>query len=428
MQDSRPPRPVTLDPAAQKGSCVAAPLHGIRVLDLSRILAGPWCTQVLADLGAEVIKIERPGAGDDTRHWGPPWLADSSGRETRESAYYLSSNRGKQSVTVDIAQPEGRDVIKRLATASDVFIENFKTGDLKAKGLGYESLCVINPRLIYCSITGFGQTGPRARQAGYDYLVQGMGGFMSVTGLPDGEPGGGPLRAGVAVGDLSAGLYATIGILAALHHRTVSGEGQYIDLALLDTVVSLMANQGQNFFVGGRVPERTGAEHPNLAPYRTFATRNGHLIIAVGNDSQFRKLCAVLKRDDLANDPRFITNADRVAHRRVLAAEVETQTLDWSRDDLIDALSAVDVPCGPINDLAQVFADPQVRHRELKLTLPHALSGTVATVRNPLRFSSTPAEYTRAPPQLGEHTDEVLQRVAQLTPEDIARLRRDQVI
>jgi len=262
---------------------VAGPLQGIRVLDLSRILAGPWCTQVLADLGAEVIKIEKPGAGDDTRHWGPPWLRDAAGNETRESAYYLSSNRGKQSVTVDISHPEGRAIIERLAAQSDVFIENFKTGDLARKGLGYEQMRAINPRIIYCSITGFGQTGPRASQAGYDYLVQGMGGLMSITGVPDGEPGAGPLRVGVAVGDLSTGLYATIGILAALHHRNASGEGQYIDLALLDTVVGMMANQGQNYFVGGKVPTRSGAEHPNLAPYRTFATSDGYIIIVVGN-------------------------------------------------------------------------------------------------------------------------------------------------
>jgi crotonobetainyl-CoA:carnitine CoA-transferase CaiB-like acyl-CoA transferase len=407
---------------------VTAPLSGIRVLDLSRILAGPWCTQLLADLGAEVIKIERPGTGDDTRHWGPPWLRDTAGNETAEAGYYLSSNRGKQSVAVDIAQPQGRDIIKRLASASDVFIENFKTGDLTSKGLGYEALRAINPRLIYCSITGFGQTGPRAQQAGYDYLVQAMGGFMSITGHPDGEPGAGPLRAGVAIGDLSTGLYAAVGILAALHHRHVSGEGQYIDLALLDTVVSMMANQGQNYFVGGEVPKRTGAEHPNLAPYRTFATREGHLVIAVGNDAQYRKLCSVLGRDDLAVDPRFLTNALRVKNRRVLAVEIETHTVTWGRDALIEALSGVDVPCGPINDLAQVLADPQVQHRGLKITLPHALSGTVAAIANPLRLSATPAEYKRAPPRLGEHTEEVLTRLAELTPADIARLREAKVV
>src|SRR5262245_14503417 len=347
-----------------EGRLMAQALSNIRVLDLTRVLAGPWCTQVLADLGAEVIKIERPGTGDDTRHWGPPWLRDAAGNETSEAAYYLSSNRGKQSVTVDIARPEGCDIIKRLAAVSDVFIENFKTGDLARKGLDYETLRAVNPRLVYCSITGFGQTGPRAQQAGYDYLVQGMGGLMSITGRADGEPGAGPMRAGVAVGDLATGLYATIGILAALHHRTASGEGQYIDLALLDTVVGLMANQGQNYFVGGQVPGRTGVEHPNLAPYRTFATREGHLIIAVGNDAQYRKLCTVLEREDLASDTRFVTNALRVQNRRVLAEEIEKETLTWSRAALIDALSAVDVPTGPINDFAEVFADPQVQHRE----------------------------------------------------------------
>jgi crotonobetainyl-CoA:carnitine CoA-transferase CaiB-like acyl-CoA transferase len=407
---------------------VAGPLQGIRVLDLSRILAGPWCTQVLADLGAEVIKIERPGAGDDTRQWGPPWLRDAAGRETRESAYYLSSNRGKQSVTLDIGRPEGCSVVERLAAKSDVLIENFKTGDLARKGLGYEQIRAINPRIIYCSITGFGQTGPRAQQAGYDYLVQGMGGLMSITGIPDGEPGAGPLRVGVAVGDISTGLYAAIGILAALNHRNTSGEGQYIDLALLDTVVGMMANQGQNFFVGGEVPTRTGAEHPNLAPYRTFATSDGYIIIAVGNDGQFRKLCGVLGLESLVDDPRFRSNADRVRNRHVLAEAIEAKTVAWTMTKLVDALSAVDVPSGPINNLAQVFADPQVRHRELRVDLPHPLGGQVAGIRNPLRFSSTPASYSQAPPLLGQHTDEVLARIAGLAPEEIARLRASAVI
>jgi crotonobetainyl-CoA:carnitine CoA-transferase CaiB-like acyl-CoA transferase len=407
---------------------VTGPLHGMRVLDLSRILAGPWCTQVLADLGAEVIKIEKPGTGDDTRHWGPPWLRDGAGRETRESAYYLSTNRGKQSVSLDISKPEGRAIVARLAAQSDVLIENFKTGDLARKGLGYEQIRAINPRIIYVSITGFGQTGPRAQQAGYDYLVQGMGGLMSITGIPDGEPGAGPLRVGVAVGDLSTGLYAAIGILAALHHRNVTGEGQYIDLALLDTVVGMMANQGQNYFVGGQTPGRTGAEHPNLAPYRTFATSDGHAIIAVGNDGQFRKLCNVLGLDALADDARFTTNADRVRNRRVLAELIEAETSKWPMTQLVVALSAVDVPSGPINSLDQVFDDPQVKHRELRVTLPHPLGGDVAGIRNPLRFSATPASYERAPPLLGQHTDEVLSRVGGLTPEEIARLREDKVV
>ena len=407
---------------------MAGPLQGIRVLDLSRILAGPWCTQLLADLGAEVIKIERPGAGDDTRHWGPPWLRDTEGNETRESAYYLSTNRGKQSVTVDIGKPEGRAIIERLAAKSDVFIENFKTGDLARKGLGYEQMRAINPRIIYCSITGFGQTGPRAEQAGYDYLVQGMGGLMSITGVPDGQPGGGPLRVGVAVGDLSTGLYATIGILAALNHRNTTGEGQYIDLALLDTVVSMMANQGQNYFVGGSVPSRTGAEHPNLAPYRTFATRDGYVIIAVGNDGQYRKLCEVLSVPALADDPRFLTNADRVRNRRVLAELIEARTSEWSMPALVDALGEVDVPSGPINTLDQVFADPQVKHRDLAVSLPHSLAGAVTSVRNPLHFSATPARYEQAPPLLGEHTDAVLTRVAGLSAEEVARLRSAKVV
>ena len=407
---------------------VTGPLQGIRVLDLSRILAGPWCTQVLADLGAEVIKIEKPGAGDDTRHWGPPWLRDAAGNETRESAYYLSSNRGKQSVTIDISQPEGRAIIERLAAQSDVFIENFKTGDLARKGLGYEQIRAINPRIIYCSITGFGQTGPRAQQAGYDYLVQGMGGLMSITGIPEGEPGAGPLRVGVAVGDLSTGLYATIGILAALHHRHASGEGQHIDLALLDTVVGMMANQGQNYFVGGKVPERTGAEHPNLAPYRTFATSDGYIIIAVGNDGQFRKLCAVLGMAALADEARFVSNADRVRNRKALADLIEARTSTWTMTKLADALSAADVPSGPINSLDKVFADPQVKHRELKIDLPHALGGSVAGIRNPLRLSATPASYEHAPPVLGQHTEEVLTRLAGLSPAEVARLRETKVI
>jgi crotonobetainyl-CoA:carnitine CoA-transferase CaiB-like acyl-CoA transferase len=407
---------------------VSGPLQGIRVLDLSRILAGPWCTQVLADLGAEVIKIEKPGAGDDTRHWGPPWLRDGAGRETRESAYYLSTNRGKQSVSLDISKPEGRAVVEQLAARSDVLIENFKTGDLARKGLGYEQIRAINPRIIYVSITGFGQTGPRAQQAGYDYLVQGMGGLMSITGIPDGEAGAGPLRVGVAVGDLSTGLYAAIGILAALHHRNATGEGQYIDLALLDTVVGMMANQGQNYFVGGQPPGRTGAEHPNLAPYRTFATSDGYAIIAVGNDGQFRKLCSVLGLDTLADDARFLTNADRVRNRRVLAELIEAQTAKWPMAKLVDALSAVDVPSGPINSLDQVFEDPQVKHRELRVTLPHPLGGEVAGIRNPLRFSATPAQYEHAPPLLGQHTEEVLARVAGLTADQIARLRDAKVV
>jgi crotonobetainyl-CoA:carnitine CoA-transferase CaiB-like acyl-CoA transferase len=407
---------------------VAGPLSGIRVLDLSRVLAGPWCTQILADLGAEVIKIERPGSGDDTRHWGPPWLRDGNGNETKESAYYLSANRGKQSVTLDLAHPEGRRVVGQLAAHSDVFIENFKTGDLAGKGLGYEQIRALNPGIVYCSITGFGQTGPRAEQAGYDYLIQGMGGLMSITGLPDGEPGAGPQRVGVAVGDLSSGLYAAIGILAALNHRHVSGVGQYIDLSLLDTMVAMLANQGQNYFVGGTEPQRTGAEHPNLAPYRTFAARDGQLIIAVGNDSQFRALCGVLGLKSLADDARFRTNPARIGNRSELRQQIEAKTQERGTAELLQALAEVGVPAGPINSFSQVFGDPQVKHRELKFDLPHPLGGRVAGVRSPLRFSETPVEYSRAPPMLGEHTDEVLSRVAQLSAAEIAALKQKKVL
>lgn len=414
--------------AQKNASQLPGPLTGIRVLDLSRILAGPWCAQLLGDLGAEVIKIEKPGAGDDTRHWGPPWLRDSEGRETHEAAYYLSTNRGKRSVTVDMSRPEGREIIEKLAAQSDVLIENYKTGDLARKGLGYEQIRAINPRIIYCSITGFGQTGPRAQQPGYDYLAQGMGGFMSITGVPDGQPGAGPQRAGVAVGDLGTGLYATVGILAALNHRHTSGVGQYIDIALLDTVVAMMANQGQNYFTGGIVPTRSGAEHPNLAPYRSFETSDGYAIIAVGNDGQFRKLCGALGLDALADDPRFLKNADRVRNRRPLAELIEAKTRNWKMTALVDALSAVDVPSGPINTLDQVFDDPQVRHRELQVNLPHALGVSVPGVRNPLRFSETPARYEEAPPLLGQHTEEVLARIAGLSSEEISRLREAKIV
>lgn len=407
---------------------MAGPLTGIRVLDLSRILAGPWCTQLLGDLGAEIIKIEKPGAGDDTRHWGPPWLRDRDGRETPDAAYYLSANRGKHSVTVDLSHPEGRTIIEKLAAQSDVLIENYKTGDLTRKGLGYEQIRAINPRIIYCSITGFGQTGPRAQQPGYDYLAQGMGGFMSITGVPDGEPGAGPQRAGVAVGDLGTGLYAAVGILAALHYRNMSGVGQYIDIALLDSVVAMMANQGQNYFTGGVVPTRSGVEHPNLAPYRPFATSDGHAIIAVGNDGQFRKLCTVLGLDALADDPRFLKNADRVRNRRPLAELIEAKTRNWKMAALLEALSAVDVPSGPINTLDQVFADPQVKHRELQVNLPHALGVSVPGVRNPLRFSETPAQYQEAPPMLGQHTDAVLTQLVGLSQAEISRLREAKIV
>jgi crotonobetainyl-CoA:carnitine CoA-transferase CaiB-like acyl-CoA transferase len=404
------------------------PLHGIRVLDLSRVLAGPWCTQILADLGAEVIKVERPGEGDDTRHWGPPWLKDRSGKETRESAYYLGCNRGKHSVTVDLGSDAGRDLILELAKKSDILIENFKTGGLAAKGLGYNDVRAGNPRIIYCSITGFGQDGPRATEAGYDYLIQGMGGLMSITGNADGEPGAGPQRVGVAVSDLTTGMYSAIAILGALHHRDESGSGQFIDMALLDTQVSWLANQASNYLVGGNCPQRTGAQHPNLAPYQPFRTKDGYLIIAVGNDAQFQKLCRVLGRPELGTHARFRTNADRVTNRKPLIEALEAQTPARTSAEWMDALRAVGVPCGPINTIAEVFEDPQVKHRGLRIELDHPLSGKVPGVATPIRYSETELEYAKAPPLLGADTERVLREVLGKSAGEIAALRTQKVI
>jgi len=404
------------------------PLHNIRVLDLSRVLAGPWCTQILADLGAEVIKIERPGEGDDTRHWGPPWLKDRDGKDTGESAYYLGCNRGKQSVTIDLASDAGRDVILELAKRSDVFIENFKSGGLAAKGLGYEHVRAINPGIIYCSITGFGQTGPRAKEAGYDYMIQGMGGLMSITGNADGEPGAGPQRVGVAVSDLTTGMYSAIAILGALHHRNESGTGQFIDMALLDTQVGWLANQASNYLVGGKCPERTGAQHPNLAPYQPFPTKDGHVIVAIGNDAQYQKLCTVLGVPELGTDARFRTNADRLENRRALIDLLEARTPARASEEWMAALGAVGIPCGPINTIAEVFEDPQVKDRGLRLDLDHPLSGKVPGVATPIRYSETTLEYSKAPPLLGEDTDRVLREVLGKSPAELAALRAQKII
>lgn len=407
---------------------VAGPLNGIRVLDLSRVLAGPWCTQILADLGAEVIKIERPGVGDETRQWGPPWLADGDGATTGESAYYLGCNRGKHSVTVDMSRDEGREILVQLAARSDVVIENFKTGGLAEKGLGYTDLAAVNPALIYCSITGFGQTGPKAEDPGYDYLIQGMGGLMSITGIADGEPGAGPQRVGVAVSDLTTGMYAAIAILAALHHRTATGQGQHIDMALLDTQVGWLANQAMNYLVGGRVPQRTGAQHPNLVPYQPFPTSDGFVIIAVGNDGQFRRLCEVLGCAELATDARFATNPDRILNRRPLVAALEKITPSRDSAAWMQALNAANVPCGPINTIAEVFEDPQVRHRGMKIELDHALGVKVPGIASPMKFSATPVEYHKAPPLLGEDTESVLHRILGRSTAEIAGLRDKKVI
>ncbi|MBK1664556.1 CoA transferase [Rhodospirillum rubrum] len=407
---------------------MAAALDGIRVLDLSRVLAGPWASQALADLGAEVIKIERPGAGDDTRSWGPPFLKDEDGRETTDAAYFLAANRGKKSLTVDITKAEGQDLVRALAARSHVVIENFKLGGLAKYGLDWPSLRAVNPALVYCSITGFGQTGPYAPRAGYDAMIQAMSGLMSVTGEPDGVAGGGPMKVGVAVTDILTGLYAAFGILAALRHAEATGEGQHIDLALMDTAVACMANQAANALVGERVPGRLGTAHPNIVPYQAFATQDGHLMLAVGNDGQFARLCAIGQRPDLPLDPRFARNRDRVAHRAALLAEIIPMMASRSTDAWIAALESAGVPCGPINTLDRVFADPQVIARGLRVDGTHAEAGTVPMVRNPLLLSATPPTHAAGPPTLGQHTDKVLSDVLGLTSEDITSLRQKAIV
>ena len=403
-------------------------LSHIRVLDLSRILAGPWCSQMLADLGADVIKVERPGTGDDTRGWGPPWLKDESGADTDVAAYYLCANRNKRSVTIDITCAEGQELVKRLAAESDVVIENFKVGGLKQYGLDYASLRAINPRLVYCSVTGFGQDGPYAPRAGYDFLIQGLGGLMSITGRPDGEEGGGPMKAGVALTDILTGLYAANAILAALAWRDRSGEGQYIDLALLDVQVACLANQAANYLATGRSPARLGNAHPNIVPYQDFPTADGYMILAIGNDGQFARFCAEAGRPELAGDPRFATNAERVRHRATLIPLLKQLTVLRSTAEWIAALESLAVPCGPINTLADVFADPQVHARGLKVTIPHPVAGTVPLVANPMKLSATPPDYRLPPPMLGEHTNEILATTLGLQDAEIERLRTDGVV
>lgn len=383
---------------------MAGPLQGIVVLDLSRILAGPWATQVLADFGATVLKVEHPRGGDDTRQWGPPYLEDADGRETRESAYYLAANRGKRSLAIDFSHAEGQDLVRRLALQSDVLVENFKVGGLDRYGLGYPRLAGLNPRLVYLSISAFGQDGPAAARPGYDAMIQAMGGLMSVTGVPDGEPGAGPQKVGVAVADLMCGMYAVSAILAALYERDRSGQGQYVDLSLLDSQVAWLANQNLNYLVTGQPPRRQGTAHPNIAPYQAFATADGHLMLAVGNDVQFGRFCQAAGAPELAVDARFATNRDRVAHRRELVAAVAARLAGRTTREWLAALEAAQVPCGPINDVAQVFAEPQVRHRGLRIDLPHPTAGRAPGVRNPVNFSRTAIDYERAPPPLGADT------------------------
>ena len=403
-------------------------LSHLRVLDLSRVLAGPWAGQILADLGAEVIKVERPGNGDDTRAWGPPFLKDAYGQSTGEAAYYLSANRNKQSVTIDFTTPEGQRLVRELAAKSDILIENFKVGGLQAYGLDYASLKEVNPELIYCSITGFGQTGPYAKRAGYDFMIQGLGGLMSLTGLPEGQPGAGPVKVGVALTDILTGLYSTVAILAALAHRQHDGGGQHIDMALLDVQVACLANQAMNYLTTGESPQRLGNAHPNIVPYQDFPTADGDFILTVGNDGQFRKFAEVAGRIEWVDDPRFLTNKLRVANRAALIPLIRQATVFKTTAQWVSQLEAAGVPCGPINDLSQVFADPQVLARGLAIELPHVLAGLVPQVASPIRLSETPVEYRNAPPLLGEHTQEVLQRVLGLTAGGLDALRASRVV
>ncbi|MDR8017251.1 CaiB/BaiF CoA transferase family protein [Ectopseudomonas guguanensis] len=403
-------------------------LSHIRVLDLSRVLAGPWCGQILGDLGAEVIKVERPGSGDDTRHWGPPYIKDAEGNDSREAAYFQSANRNKQSLTLDFTQPEGQRLVRELVAQCDVLLENFKVGGLAAYGLDYESLKAINPRLIYCSITGFGQTGPYAKRAGYDFMIQGLGGLMSLTGRPEGEEGAGPMKVGVALTDILTGLYATVGVLAALNQREQSNIGQHIDVALLDVQVACLANQAMNYLATGVSPRRLGNAHPNIVPYQDFPSADGNFILAVGNDGQFRKFCEVAGLPALADDPRFSTNKARVAHRAELIPLLRQATVFKTTAQWIELLEKAGVPCGPINDLQQVFADPQVQARGLRLDLPNAMGSTTPQVASPLRLSATPVAYRSAPPLLGQHTEALLQRLLGMSETQVAELREAGVI
>ncbi len=394
-------------------------LEGIRVLDLSRILAGPWATQMLADYGAEVIKIERPGCGDDTRHWGPPFIKDTAGQDTRDAAYFHAANRGKRSLAVDITHPDGQALIRQLALRSDVVVENFKVDGLKKYGLDYESLSSLNPKLVYCSITGFGQDGPYRERAGYDFMIQAMGGLMSVTGEPDGNP----MKVGVALADVMTGLYACNAIQAALLYRERHGVGQHIDLGLLDVQVATLANQAMNFLASGTAPGRLGNAHPNIVPYQAFATADGHIILAVGNDSQFARFCDLAGQPALASQSNFSSNRARVVNRNELVPIVEHLMRQHSSAWWLQHLSECGVPCGPINDLAQVFDDPQVKHRRMRIDLAHPEAGISPSVANPVRFSATPVSYQNAPPTLGQHSDQLLAELLELPASKISELK-----
>ncbi|MDH4093724.1 MAG: CoA transferase [Betaproteobacteria bacterium] len=407
---------------------MAGPLAGTRVLDLSRVLAGPWAGQNLADLGAEVIKIERPKVGDDSRAFGPPWIKDAHGRDTTDSAYFTSANRGKKSVTVNLQLPEGQALVRALAAKSDVLIENYKFGDLHRYGLGYDDLKTVNERLIYCSVTGFGQTGPYRERPGYDFMIQGMGGMMSVTGEPDGMPGGGPQRAGVPIADIITGMYASIAICAALAHRAQTGKGQHLDLALLDSQIALLAYQNTNYFATGKPPRRIGNLHPNIVPYQPFRASDGEVILACGNDNLYRKFCEAAGCPELASDARFASNGKRVENRVELTRLLGEVFRKRTKKEWVELLETASVPNGPINDLAQVFEEPQVKARGVKVEVAHPVAGSLPMVASPMRFSDTPLEHKTPPPLLGEHTETVLREILGKSGEEIARLRAGGVL
>jgi len=407
---------------------MSGPLSHLRVLDLSRILAGPWAAQNLADLGAEVIKIERPGSGDDTRGWGPPWVKDGAGRETRESAYFLSVNRNKKSVTLDISKPAGQAIVRALAAKSQVLIENYKVGDLARYGLAWDDLKKLNPRLVYCSVTGFGQDGPHSARPGYDFIFQGMGGLMSITGERDGQPGAGPQKVGIAITDVLTGMYASLAIVAAVAHCERTGQGQYIDAALLDTIVAFNANQIVSYFCSGRIPLRYGNAHANVVPYEVFPTADGHIILAVGNDGQFERFCEAAGCPELAAEMRFKTNSQRIVHRAELIPLIAEIMRTRSKHEWIEALEAASVPCGPINNMKEVFEDPQVQHRGLRVDMPHPLGGVAPLVASPMRLSATPVEYRHAPPLLGQHNEEILKGLLGKSDAELAALKAGGII
>ena len=407
---------------------MSGPLSHIKVLDLSRVLAAPWAAQNMADLGAEVIKVERPVKGDDSRGYAPPFLRDEQGRETRESAYFCAANRGKRSITIDLSKPEGQQLVRELATRADVLIENYTVGDLPRYGLGYEDLKVLNPGLIYCSVTGFGQTGPYKDRPGYDFMAQGMGGIMSITGERDDLPGGGPQRVGIPLVDLTTGMYATIAVCAALAHRAVSGQGQWIDVALLDSGVAFLGNQGMNFLATGETPQRIGNSHPSIVPYQTFKTSDGSIILACGNDNLFNKFCAAAGCAHLAVDPQYSMNAERVRHRVVLSKLLDDVFARRTTREWVKLLDDAGVPNGPINTIPQVFEEPQVQARGLRIELPHAVAGKVSLVASPMRFSATPIKHEMPPPVLGQHSDEILRGVLNKSDAEIAALKANGIV